>query len=262
MPELPEVETLRLQLSQLIVGKKIKSIDILTTKSFIGNKRQVIGKKIIGVRRFAKILVIDLSNSLSLAIHLKMSGQLILNGIPHKHTRVIFQFSDGNKLIFNDQRIFGWIKVVGDIRSITNKLGPDPLKELTIARFSTILKSSKKPVKLLLMDQGKIAGVGNIYANDALFLAKINPKRKANEIKEGSIAILLNCLRKVLKDGIKWKGASKNHFRDIYGQKGKAQEHFYVYARTGEKCINNCGSVIQKITLGGRGTFFCPKCQS
>jgi len=293
MPELPEVETLRLQLSQLIIGKTIKSIDILKPKSFIGKKEQVIGKKIVEVKRFAKILVIDLSNGLSLAVHLKMSGQLIfrqdiqlryiwrhtkvVNDLSNKHTRVIITFVDGDRLYFNDQRMFGWIKVIQNakfkmqddnaklkipyIYDLIKKLGPEPLRDLTLETFKKILKSSRKPIKLLLMDQEKIAGIGNIYANDALFLAKINPAEKANEIEDGSIVKLFNCLQKVLKDGIKWRGASKNHFRDVFGAKGKVQEHFHAYDREGEKCPNKCGSVIERITLGGRGTFFCPKCQ-
>lgn len=279
MPELPEVETLRLQLSQLIIGKTIKSIDILKSKSFVGDAQEVTGEKIKNIRRFAKILVIDLSSNLSLAIHLKMSGQFIfkkqrtnnneqkvkdadplLRILPNSHTRVIITFINGDKLFFNDQRIFGWIKVVHDVSKFVDKLGPDPLRELTTERFNTILKSSRKPVKLLLMDQEKIAGVGNIYTNDALFLAKIHPKTPANKLSKSQITKLFDKLLKVLRDGIKWKGASQNHFRDIYGQKGEVQEHFYVYDKEGERCIK-CKCKIKRITLGGRGTFFCPACQ-
>lgn len=262
MPELPEVETLRLQLSQLVVGLTIKDIEILNPKSFIGGKRLILGKKIIGVRRFAKILVIDLADGLSLAIHLKMSGQLIYRGVKNKHTRVIITFTNGVRLYFHDQRIFGWIRVVHDIAKMVNKLGPDPLKDLSVDKFKKILKSSKRPVKLVLMDQEKIAGVGNIYANDALFLSGIHPKTSANKLLDGQMVKLFRNLLKVLKDGIKWGGASRDHFRDVYGRKGQVQEHFYVYDKAGKKCINDCGNKIERIKLGGRGTFFCPKCQN
>jgi formamidopyrimidine-DNA glycosylase len=282
MPELPEVETLRLQLSSLIIGQTIKEIEILKAKSFTGDKREVIGKKIVGIRRFAKLLVFDLSNGLNLAIHLKMSGQLIYRNIkdqiskiknktgktdpllvnlPNKHTRVIIRFQSGANLYFNDLRIFGWIRVTKKVDDLIEKLGPEPFKDLTIDKFKEILHSSRKPIKPVIMDQEKIAGVGNIYANDVLFLAGIDPRKKANTLTDSQTVKLLNCLEKVLKDGIKWGGASEDNFRDAYGNYGKAQEHFCVYQRDGEKCLNNCGGTIERIKLGGRGTFFCPKCQ-
>lgn len=261
MPELPEVETLRLQFSRLIIGKTIKFIDVFNPKSFIGDSHIVIGKTINGIRRFAKILVIDLSDSLSLAVHLKMSGQLIYQSIPSKYTRVIIKFTDGKWLLFNDVRKFGWIRVVKNVNDLIKHLGPEPLKDLTIEKFQNILKISKRPVKLVLMDQKKIAGVGNIYANDALFSAGIHPRVKASELSSDRVKNLYHKLLKVLKEGIKWRGASQNNFRDAYGKMGEKQKHFYVYDRTGEKCINKCGGIIKRISLGGRGTFYCPKCQ-
>lgn len=279
MPELPEVETLRLQLSSLIVGQTIKNIKILKNKSFIGDPALVTGAKIKDIRRFAKILILDLSNSFCLAIHLKLSGQLIYRGsrqpkklevsdpllhtLPNKHTRVIVGFTSGDSLYFNDLRIFGWIKVVqtSKVKDVIEHLGPEPFKDLTLEKFKTILGSSKKPIKLVLMDQEKIAGVGNIYANDALFLSGISPKSSAKNLSEEKMEVLYHKLLKVLKDGIKWGGASENNFRDAYGQMGKVQEHFYVYGRDGEDCLNKCGEKIKRISLGGRGTFFCPHCQ-
>lgn len=297
MPELPEVETLRLQLSSLIIGQTIKDIQILKLKSFIGDKKDVISKKIIGIRRFAKLLVIDLSYGLSLAVHLKMSGQLIfreslkrkalseknkknqdplLIALPNKHTRVIIEFQSGSKLYFNDMRRFGWVKIAKSVKrkaksldgkylcldDFVKKYGPEPLKDLTLGKFKKILKSSNRPIKLILMDQEKIAGVGNIYANEALFLAQIDPRIKASKLDDNQIVKLLNCLIVVLKNGIKWGGASRNNFRNAFGEKGKVQEHFHVYDRKGMDCPNNCGEKIKRITLGGRGTFYCPKCQS
>jgi formamidopyrimidine-DNA glycosylase len=305
MPELPEIETLRMQLSDLIIGLTIKEIVILKKKSFIGDTQYVTGDTVKGIRRYGKMLVFSLSNGLSLLVHLKMSGQLIykeqrtknreqknidfdplLLKLPNKHTRVIIHFTNGSRLFFNDMRIFGWIKILKrsnfkflisnfksipktedrvnflpELEEIIERLGPDPLKELDKTKFQKILKSSKKPIKLLLMDQEKIAGVGNIYANDSLFLSGINPKLKANNLSGDQVIKLLRNLQKVLKDGIKWGGASRNNFRDAYGRKGHVQEHFYVYNREGMDCLNGCGEKVQRIKLGGRGTFFCPKCQ-
>ncbi|MCJ7741057.1 hypothetical protein MUP32_07150, partial [Candidatus Microgenomates bacterium] len=270
MPELPEVETIRLQLNSLIIGQVIKDIQILKAKSFIGDKKLVIGKKIVGIRRFAKMLVIDLSNGLSLVVHLKMSGQLVyrtnnpalpagrkkqitknkeidplLQTLPNKHTRVIFEFQSGDNLFFNDMRIFGWMRIINSklknqksnqiqnskskipyLEEIIDKLGPEPFKDLTLEKFNEILKSSKKPVKLVLLDQEKIAGAGNIYANEALFSAKIHPKTPANRLSKEETELLYDKLLKVLKEGIKYGGASEDNYRDAYGHKGTFHEYF------------------------------------
>lgn len=299
MPELPEVETLRIQFAQLLPGLAIKNVQVFNQKSFVGEKKYVIGKKVIGVRRFAKILVVDLFNGLSLAIHLKMSGQLIyyptlqlrypsrhskvVNNLPNKHTRVVITFTNGDRLFFNDQRLFGWLRILRNkpinqlsnkpinqknaklkipyLKDVIKKLGPEPLRDLTLEKLKKILKSTRKPVKIVLMDQEKIGGVGNIYANDALFLAGIRPETSANRLLNAQVDVLYHKLLKVLKEGIKWRGASQNNFRDAYGQRGEKQEHFYVYDRAGDACINKCGGIIKRITLGGRGSFYCPNCQ-
>lgn len=295
MPELPEVETIRLQLSQLIIGLTVKNIEIISPKSFIGDPKLLLGSKISNLRRFAKLLVIDFDSlprrqagQLSLAVHLKMTGQLIfrnpksefrnskLTGEDYNYTRVIVAFTNGDRLFFNDMRRFGWMKVLRKLEAgswkieeknipllntLISKLGPDPLSELTLERFKEVLKSTKKPIKLVLMDQEKIGGVGNIYANEALFLAGIHPKKRANELTGYRVKELLKRLKQVLTDGVKWGGASRLNFRDAYGNKGKVQEHFLVYDREGESCLNRCGVKIQKIKLGGRGTYFCPRCQ-
>jgi len=278
MPELPEVETLRLQLSKLLADLVIKKVEVLKKKSFIGETKLILDAKIINLRRFAKILIIDLSNSFSLAVHLKLTGQLIYRGVrqpaklkitdpllqdlPNKHTRVIISFTNGDHLFFNDLRIFGWMKIIKSdkIENLIEKLGPEPMKDLTYEKFEKIL-TCRKPVKLVLMEQEKISGVGNIYANDSLFLAGINPKAPASKIPKDKVKLLYEKLIKVLKDGIRWGGASENNFRDALGQMGKVQEHFYVYGRDGEICRNGCGERIKRVKLDGRGTFFCPRCQ-
>jgi len=292
MPELPEVETLRLQLSHLLLGTTIKNIQVLNPKSFIGEKKLMLNTEVRRVRRFAKMLIIDFSNNLSLAIHLKMSGQLIyrskrkesrsknnrkykdklIANLLNKHTRVMITLGNQDKLFFNDVRKFGWMRIIqnqnnnlrtkiANIKDLTRNLGPEPLKDLTLEKFRAIIESPKRPIKLILMGQEKIAGVGNIYANEALFSAGINPKKKAFELSKNQAARLLESLNKILLAAIKWKGASRQNFCDIFGQKGEAQEHFLAYDREGEKCPNNCGEKIKRIKLGGRGTFYCPKCQ-
>ncbi|MBI3379926.1 DNA-formamidopyrimidine glycosylase [Candidatus Gottesmanbacteria bacterium] len=277
MPELPEVETLKNQFSHLLIGQKIKSIDIKSLKSFQGGKDKVLGQVIADVNRFAKILVLSLSNNRYLAIHLKLTGQLIYRGkkqpkklkifetdllqLPNIYTRVIINFQSGDKLYFNDQRKFGWVKVVDDLASLVKKLGPDPLAKLDKKKFYEIIHASRKPIKVLLMDQEKIGGVGNIYANDSLFLSKINPKVKADQLSINQAAKLFGNLVRVLTEGIKWRGSSQDNFRDAYGVKGEKQDHFYVYGKSKEKCINGCGGIITRIELGGRGTFYCPICQ-
>jgi len=272
MPELPEVETIRLQLQEQLPGKKIHSIVIINPRSFLGGRRLLVGKKILRVRRFAKMLAIDFEDEFSLLVHLKMTGQLLYGVSPNKHTRVMLTFHNRDKLLFNDQRKFGWMRIVKNaamqqfsnvpiIGSIINKLGPDALEELNEEIFYKIIKTSKRPIKLVLMDQEKIAGVGNIYANEALFLAKIGPKVQSSKVTKRQSDVLLKNLQKVLRDGIKWRGASRSHFRDIYGKKGSVQEHFLVYERKDYECVNKCGGEIERVVLGGRGTFFCPVCQ-
>ncbi|MDZ4228902.1 MAG: DNA-formamidopyrimidine glycosylase family protein, partial [Patescibacteria group bacterium] len=179
MPELPEVETIRRQLDKVLVGQKIKEIEKLHPKSLQGNSLKVLGKKIVAVKRKAKMIWIDLEGDLNLLIHLKMTGQLIYNGRPGKHTRVVFGLSRG-RLIFNDMRLFGWIRVISNqqLKSQFAKLPPDVVDTgFTQKYLETILKSSRRAVKLVLLDQQKMGGVGNIYANEALFYAGIDPRR-------------------------------------------------------------------------------------
>lgn len=264
MPELPEVETIRLQLNILLSGKTIRNIEIISQNSFIGDSGFFIGKKIISLRRIAKMLVIDFKDTdSSMVVHLKMTGQLLFRGKKEKHTRVILHFADGDTLYFNDQRRFGWMRVMD--KNVLNRyiqsVGPDALNELTIDHFVQIAKSSKRPIKLLLMDQMKIAGIGNIYANEALFYSGINPSMQAFRLSNEQLKKLLTSIHFVLSNGLKWGGASRTHFRDAYGKKGLVQEHFSVYDRDGIACPNTCGFTVERIILGGRGTFFCPNCQ-
>lgn len=291
MPELPEVETIRLQLSKYLIGHKIEGVEVRNPKYEIREKEDIVGAKIIGVRRFAKVLSIDLSNGFSIVVHIKLTGQLIyrgpnlkgknirlsakvVGGVPGPHTHVIFKLDRQGFLYYNDIRRFGWIKVIqsANLKSqseFIGKLGPEPVVDeknppenpLTLEKFEEILSKSGRPIKILLMDQEEIGGVGNIYANDALWLAEINPKRPANRLSEQEAKILYDSIHKVLKDGLKYGGASELAFVTPDGKEGEYQEHTLVYGREGEPCERCHKARIEKYFLYGRGTYFCPKCQ-
>lgn len=293
MPELPEVETIRFQLDQFLKNLKIVDLKILNSKNFLGQPEKVIGKRILGVKRRAKITLIELEGGICLAVHLKLTGQLIyrdervtgdqkktekegpfeVSELPNKFTRVIFCFDNGGRLYFNDLRAFGWIKVISnknceiqggkEIPELA-KLGPEANDEkgFTLDYFREILSKTKKPVKLVLLDQEKLAGVGNIYANEALFQAGISPVRPANSLSTEKVEKLRNEIIKVLNEAIKFKGTSDRDeaYRQVTGEKGEFQKHLKVYGKAGQKCPR-CEGVIKRITVGGRGTFICPRCQ-
>jgi formamidopyrimidine-DNA glycosylase len=263
MPELPEVETIRKQLDKTLKGQKILKIEKHHPKSLQGDSFRAIGKTIVEIKRKAKTIWIDLTGDCNLLIHLKMTGQLLINAEPGKYTRVIIHLSK-DRLIFNDLRIFGWIKIVDNktLKAHLDKLPPDVIdKAFTVNYLEKVLAGSRRPVKLVITDQAKIGGVGNIYANDGLFCAKINPRTPANKITR--IKELHDCLLRVIKRGIKFGGstAKDENYVDAFGKRGQYQTKFLIYEQQGKKC-QRCGTAIQKIKLGGRGTYFCPHCQS
>ena len=267
MPELPEVETIRKQLDSVLAGQKIKAIEKLHPKSLASFAKvsaveaRIIGKKIVAVKRRAKMIWIDLGGDLNLLVHLKMTGQLLLNAKPGKHTRVIIHLTK-DKLIFNDLRIFGWIKTVTNeqLKKHFAKLPPDVVdKGFTVKYLEKILKNSGRAVKLVLLDQAKMGGIGNIYANEALFGAGIRPTVPARQIKD--FTKLHHCVVRVIKAGIRAGGttASDDSFVNLFGRPGRYQKQLQVYENK-DKCFR-CGTKITKIKLGGRGTYFCSQCQ-
>ena len=274
MPELPEVETIKNQLAKHLIGHKITNIEINVPKIFPQGRDKLIGGKVKSTRRFGKVLVVDLDNGYSFLIHLKLTGQVVFSStkfpnLPNKFTHVIFDLDRRAKLFFNDSRKFGWIKVekTADVESesFIKKLGPEPLRDLTLEKFSKAVESTSRPIKILLLDQEKLSGVGNIYANDALWLAKVNPRTPAKQLSSLAIKQLYNAVLKVLKDGIKYQGASDQWYITAEGKKGKYQEHFLTYGQDGKLCprpaCRQAGAKIIKFFLGGRGTYFCPNCQ-
>ncbi len=281
MPELPEVETISRQLDKVLSGKRILKVEVLREKSFSGKEEDLVGKVVDGVARRSKMMAITFVNwDKYLVVHLKMTGQLIylsgshrvvgghptadwINDLPSKHTRIIIDLSDKAKLFFNDLRVFGWMKLMtkDDWESLGKRLPPDVTnKEFTMEYFTKVLAKSGRSVKLVLMDQEKFGGVGNIYANDALYKAGIDPRRKAKGLFEKEVGELYQAVKEVIYLGIKYGGASVDKYVDAAGVGGKYQEHFLVYQRDGEKCKRD-GEVIKKIKIGARGTYYCPGCQ-
>ncbi len=279
MPELPEVETVKLGLQKHLIGHKILEINIISKGIFEGDPNEVIGSKVIDVRRFGKGLVIDFDNKKSLAIHIKLTGQIIyrdpktmgvpvspekVKTLPNNATRIIFKLDKEGIIYYNDLRKFSWVRVVETEKlsemSFFKNLGPEPFKDLTEELFEKIISSSKTVIKPLIMDQTKIGGIGNIYANDALFLAKIDPKRRANTLSREEAKLLYKSVIDVMEKSLKYGGASELNFVNVMGQEGSYQMHSLVYGKKGKKCPV-CGNEIKKVFLGGRGTFYCDTCQ-
>lgn len=263
MPELPEVETICRQLNKVLSGQRIKSLQ--------GSTLKVEGKKIVGVKWKAKMIIMELSGGVSLLIHLKMTGQLVYDesvkrktkSEKQKYTRAII-YLDKGKLYFNDLRRFGWIKIMQNekLKAQIKKLPPDVIdKEFSEKYLEKILKSSGRAVKLVLMDQSKMGGVGNIYANESLYCAGIDPRRPANTCGL-QVRNLQGCIKKVINQGIKYGGstASDENFVNALGSPGKYQQYFLVYEQEGKKCPR-CKQKIIKVKLGGRSTYYCPGCQ-
>lgn len=272
MPELPEVETIRRQLQKHIVGKTIKAADVLYSKVIHGIKveeflRTLQGRKIREIGRQGKLVLIRLSGEETLVIHLKMTGRLLLGGPPTKFTEVILTFSDGTILRYDDLRRFGYMKVLrtSDESRLVHKeqMGIDFFdRTLTLGKFKELLRSRRgSQIKPLLLDQSLIAGVGNIYAQEACFAAKIDPLRKVSEIPESEIGTLFRALHNIMNSAIKYGGTSSNDYRDTYGKEGKFAGHLKVYGREGKLCFR-CKTKLVKMNIGGRGTVFCTKCQN
>lgn len=297
MPELPEVETLGQRLTDRVVGSTIKAVQVLNHKNFIGNPSTIVGSQITFVGRRAKTLVFGLSTGAFLASHLKMTGQFLyqdseirvggghptadwVRSLPSEHTRIIFDLDGDAQLFFNDQRTFGWIAVMHEaaVRAHFAQIGPDIVetellrpvrfsfdKKSQIMTFSadylaTKLHGRKRAIKLALLDQSVVAGLGNIYVCDALNRARISPVRPSATLKKSEIIRLSEACQSVIRSGIELGGATISEYADIDGFSGSYQTKVLTYGREGQPCFN-CGGAIEKIKLGGRGTYYCPNCQ-
>jgi len=286
MPELPEVETVRRGLANLIIGKVVKGEVHDTEKGFPNTPQDVkqflIGASITDVRRRAKVLMIDLSTDYSLLIHLKMTGQLVfvgdtrfgaghpndslVNELPDKSTRVTLSFEDGTKLFFNDQRKFGWVRLLptAEIPNIPfmQKVGPEPLSaDFTAKDFiQRLARRPKTNIKAALLDQSVVAGIGNIYADESLWGAKIHPTRLVSLLTEAEMTLLYSEMRAVMNLAVEKGGSSNSTYVNAEGKKGSYMDFARVFRREGLECPR-CGSIIEKSRVAGRGTHTCPVCQ-
>lgn len=287
MPELPEVEMVRRQLADKILHKEISDVQILDWKSVDHNKKfrqVVIGCKITDIDRIGKYLFLSLDkDDQYIAGHLKMTGRMIyqkadtetqyggghsLSGPPleqpHKHTRIIFTFADGAHLYFNDMRKFGYMKLVtkSDVEEQKSALGPEPGEdEYTVAYLSDLMSGRKTSVKAALLNQRDIAGLGNIYVDEALWRAEIHPTRLAGELSDSDIQKLHAATCSILEDAVTYGGTTFRNYADTDGQEGNFSDKLEVFGRNGEVC-SRCGEIIKKARVAGRGTHFCPGCQS
>ena len=314
MPELPEVETIRIGLAKLLPGRVVKDVWHDWQKSFPNAPADVarfmVNAKIETVRRRAKVLIIELSSEYSLVIHLKMTGQLVfvnkneqklensnkklvnninsqflisnssrearfggghptkslIGNLPDKSTRVTLDFTDGSKLFFNDQRKFGWMRLLPTIElreiDLRKKVAPEPLEDdFTVDKFiSNILRRRQSAIKAVLLDQTVLAGVGNIYADESLWAAKIHPATPVVKVPKAKLVTLYNALREILKLSIEKGGSTDKNYVNAEGKKGSYLNFAQVFRQNGQPCPR-CGTIIEKIRVAGRGTHICPNCQ-
>ncbi len=282
MPELPEVETIRRGLKDFILNKKIKQIKTFCDKSFQGQSNFAENRTVKDIRRFGKALILDLDNGISLMIHLRMTGQLIYDGakeeryaaghpsdnftdeLPNKQTRVLIKFEDGT-LYFNDQRKFGFIKIIKttEVKNDTfiKKLAKEPWVMTADELYEKFQKHKNSLVKAAVLDQSIICGLGNIYADESLFAANVHPERRCGTITRGETAKILEAARDVMEKSIESGGSTMATYVKADGTKGDYLEKFaQVFHREGQSC-NKCGTEIIKIRVAGRGTHICPHCQ-
>ncbi|RJP27293.1 MAG: DNA-formamidopyrimidine glycosylase [Candidatus Omnitrophota bacterium] len=265
MPELPEVETIKNDLEKTLLGKRIKEVCVhhplvIRYPSVEEFKKGIENTVIRNIIRKAKLLILELSNGKFLTIHLKMTGQLVYPG-GGKKSRVSFNLSDGTVLDFNDQRLFAELRLLDDWHKLSyiKELGPEPF-DLTLTQFKDMLAKKKTKIKPLLMDQKFISGIGNLYAAESLFLAKINPSKPAMALIDKEKAELFYAVKRVLSDAIKHGGSSVDDYVRLSGKPGNYVRYHKVYGREGKPCFI-CKSPVKRIVLGGRGTYFCAKCQ-
>lgn len=286
MPELPEVETIRRGLSRLVISRVVKTVEHDNPKSFPNNPTDVrkflIGATFQTVRRRAKVLLISLSTNYTLVIHLKMTGQLVFIGeerfgaghptgsltgdLPDRSTRVIITFEDGAKLYFNDQRKFGWMRLLPTTEvpniDFMKKVGPEPLETgFTARQFAARFKRRPNTIiKAALLDQTVVAGTGNIYADESLWGARIHPARLVKTITQKEFAALHKELRAVMNLAIEKGGSTDRNYVNAEGQKGNYLDFAKVFRRQGRPCLR-CSTPIIKFKCAGRGTHICPHCQ-
>lgn len=300
MPELPEVETIRHDLADIILNKKIISVTILSPKTASHSaaffKKELSGRKINEIGRRGKLLIFRLESKGQresqeiesrgidyLLIHLKMTGQLLyrdrnnriagghdlgvgeeLKELPNKHTRAIFELDNGGKLFFNDLRKFGYIKLVTELelkKLLVSNYGPEPLTPaFTFLAFQKALARTNVKIKAALLNQKLIAGLGNIYVDEVLWAARINPERSIKKISPAELRKLYLAINRIIKLAIKHRGTTFSNYVDSRGRSGNFSKFLKVYGHGGEECPN-CHNLLKKVKIAGRGTHYCLKCQ-
>jgi formamidopyrimidine-DNA glycosylase len=293
MPELPEVETVRIGLQRLIVGRTIRGVQHDTPKSFPNSSTDtnafLIGARVIAVHRRGKVLIIDLSTNYSLVTHLKMTGQLVfvdsnarqaerkrfgaghpneslIGTLPDRSTRVTVTFEDDSTLYFNDQRKFGWMRLLPTVEvpeiDFFKRLGPEPLQSTFTVRLFTerIMRRKKSRIKAVLLDQTVIAGIGNIYADESLWTAKIHPETRVERISKAKVRALHEAIVAVLRLSIEKGGSTDKNYVNAEGKRGSYIQFAKVFRKEGHAC-ERCGTTILKMRSAGRGTHICPTCQ-
>lgn len=288
MPELPEVETVKRGLERLIIGRKIRAVRVFDSpKSFPNSsadiERFLIGSSIEAIRRRAKVLLIDLSTKYTLVTHLKMTGQVVfisterfgaghpndslIGELPDRSSRVEVTFEDGSHLYFNDQRKFGWMKLYPTLEvpniDFMKKVGPEPLEDsFTAGDFIVRLRRRNgTTIKAAILDQTVLAGVGNIYADESLWAAKIHPASRVKDVLDTQLAELLQEIKYVMNLSIEKGGSTDKNYVNAEGKRGSYIDFARVFRREGEECPRHPGVEIEKIRVAGRGTHICPVCQ-
>jgi formamidopyrimidine-DNA glycosylase len=268
MPELPEVETIRSQLAPRLEGRTLARVEILDprlTRPFdlFEVAEELEGDRVVAVERRGKYLLLRLESGLGLLVHLRMTGGF--HWRPVTHERALLELDDGTRLAYRDVRRFGTWLVLEDAELepyLATKNGPEPLgPRFTSAWLEAQLARRKAPLKAVLLDQRVVAGLGNIYADEALWRARLNPLRPANDVTEAEVSPLVRAIRGALRAGIARQGSTLSDYRTPDGDPGSMQEEFRVYGRDGQPCPR-CRTTIAKTRIGGRGTWFCPRCQA
>lgn len=286
MPELPEVETVRRGLEALVIGKKIVQVSHDTPKSFPNaesdTRQFLVAATIVAIRRRAKVLLIDLNTKYTLVVHLKMTGQLVYRGeqvfgaghpndslvgeLPDRSTRVDITFDDGSHLYYNDQRKFGWMKLYPTVEvpniDFMKKVGPEPLEDVFTSKefIPRVRRRSNTTIKAAILDQTVLAGVGNIYADESLWGAKIHPATRVRELTDEQLALLLHEIKYVMNLSIEKGGSTDRNYVNAEGKRGSYIDFARVFRREGQSCPR-CDTIIKKTRVAGRGTHVCPRCQ-
>ncbi|USS89750.1 DNA-formamidopyrimidine glycosylase [Fructilactobacillus cliffordii] len=272
MPELPEVETVRSGLTKLVQGATIESVEVLYPKMInlpaADFEKELAGKQIIRIDRRGKYLLFRLSDDLTLVSHLRMEGKYEVEpeGSPRpKHTNIVFHLNDGRELWYKDTRMFGKMALVKDDEVMNlsglNKIGPEPTDaDLSFTYLKERLHKSHRKIKAFLLDQSQVAGLGNIYCDEVLWMSKIHPEQMTNYVSDAEIETLRQNIIKEISAAIQGHGTTVHSYSNAFGEAGEFQNQLQAYGRKGEPC-RRCGTPMEKIKVAQRGTTFCPKCQ-